>query len=207
MGSTRPRGRPRSAWSRVLGYGGSAALVVAAIVVLLMPLLDKGRAGGAPTGGQAAGTLVPSPGQAPAAGDPTGGQAPGRQPNPGQPQQNQSTGRPYPGQQGPGQQGSGPPLPGTGGGTGTITWCPVGTALYRQVGGALEVDVKVAGNGFVRAEVTVRGGRTTSQQTTVKGGRLHTFKFGGVSVAAVQRVKITTFTGLATESCYASPGG
>ncbi|KAB2341062.1 hypothetical protein [Actinomadura rudentiformis] len=204
MGSTRPRGRPRSAWSRVFGYGGSAALVVAAIVVLLMPLLDQERAGSTTTGGQAAGTQAPSSGQIPPAGDPA---APGRQPDPGQPQQNQSTGRSYPGEQGPGQQGGGPPLPGTGGGTGTITWCPVGTALYRQVGGALEVDVKVAGNGFVRAEVTVRGGRTSSQQTTVKGGRLHTFKFGGVSVAAVQRVKITTFTGLATENCYASPGG
>ncbi|MEU5883935.1 hypothetical protein [Spirillospora sp. NPDC047279] len=200
MKATRPRGRKPSAWIRVLGYGGTVALVVAAVVVLLMPVLDKEPAGTAANGGQTPGTPVP---QYPV----PGVTQPVQPTNPGQPQQNQTGGSPYPGTQTPGPQGGGPPLPGQGTGTGTITWCPVGTALYRQVGTGLEVDVKVSGNGFVRAEVTARGGRTSSQQATVRGGRLHTFKFAGVSVAAVQRVKITTFTGLAMESCYASPGG
>src|SRR5690242_1468816 len=65
MKSTRPRRpgprRARSVWGRIAGYGGAALLVAAAIVVLLVPLLDKDKDG---TG--AAGTT--SPGASPTAG-------------------------------------------------------------------------------------------------------------------------------------------
>jgi hypothetical protein len=203
-GSPRRPGRLRNRVLRALGYGGTAALVIAAIVVLLMPLIKKddgaGAAGAGPAsgggGGQATGQVTPS-------GNGAGSPLPT---NPA-PQQNNG-GRPYPGQSsGSGQSGGqGPPLPGSGGGTG-VGMCPVGTAVYHDVGGALEVMIKVAGSGLVKAEASLRGRPSVTRQASVKGGAPATLTFAGVPTSLVERVKVTTFSiGAAMDNCYATPG-
>ncbi|GAA1588423.1 hypothetical protein GCM10009678_83530 [Actinomadura kijaniata] len=197
----------RPGWSRVAGYGGAVLLVVAAVVVLLMPLFDGND--GARAGGRNAGaTGRPSDPAPPGAGGPSAAPT-----NP-TPQQDQG-GRPYPttqprqrGDQGrQGGQGRQDGLSPTTGDVG-FTWCPQGTAFYRPTGDSrgVEVVVRVSGNGAVKAEVITPGGSKT-QQTTVRGGRPHTFRFPGVAPLQVQRVKITTLsTGLSSDTCYAPPG-
>ncbi|WP_067815460.1 hypothetical protein [Actinomadura kijaniata] len=204
MRTTKPTMGARPGWSRVAGYGGAVLLVVAAVVVLLMPLFDGND--GARAGDRNVGaTGRPSDPAPPGAGGPSAAPT-----NP-TPQQNQG-GRPYPttqprqrgGQGGQGQQGGLSPTTGDVG----FTWCPQGTAFYRPTGDSrgVEVVVRVSGNGAVKAEVITPGGSKT-QQTTVRGGRPHTFRFPGVAPLQVQRVKITTLsTGLSSDTCYAPPG-
>ncbi|MBO2452746.1 hypothetical protein J4573_37035 [Actinomadura barringtoniae] len=208
-GSPKKSGRLRNRVLRALGYGGTAALVVAAIVVLIMPLVKKddgsGAAGAGPTAGGGGGQTT---GRSTTPGNGGGSPFPS---NPA-PQQNNS-GRPYPGQSsgsGSGQGGNGgdqgPPLPGSGGGTG-VGMCPVGTAVYHDVGGALEVMIKVAGSGLVKAEASLRGRPSVTRQSSVKGGAPVTLTFNGVPTALVERVKVTTFSvGAAMDNCYATPG-
>jgi hypothetical protein len=97
-------------------------------------------------------------------------------------------------------------MPGQGGGT--VTWCPSGSALYRAAGNALEVVIRVSASGFVRAEVSLNGRAPLSKQDSAKAGRPHTFTFGGVPAAMVERVKVTTVSvGAAMQTCYARAGG
>src|SRR5262249_54966672 len=144
-------------------------------------------------------------GQATGQPTPTGGPTSPTNPTP---QQNNS-GRPYPGQSSGSGQGSGdqgPPLPGSGGGVG-VGMCPVGTAVYHDVGGALEGMSKGAGSGLVKAEASLRGRQSATRQASVKGGAPVTLTFNGVPTALVERVKVTTFSvGAAMENCYATPG-
>ncbi|MDL4777305.1 hypothetical protein [Actinomadura xylanilytica] len=196
MKSTRSARGPRSVWGRVAGYGAALLLVGAAIVVLLVPMLEKGRGGGAGATGAAA---TPEGGAAPAAGVP-GATGPS---NPA-PQQNR-TGQPYPG--GGQQPGGGPAMPGQGGSGAGLSSCPSGTALYRQAIGGTEVVVRVSGSGAVRAEITASGHSAAPQQATVRDGKPHVFRFKGVPAQQVQRVKVTTVSvGAAMQSCYARPG-
>ncbi|MEU8801735.1 hypothetical protein [Spirillospora sp. NPDC048819] len=193
MKSRRPARRSRSVLARVAGYAGTTLLVAAAIVVLLVPLLDDGKSGG--TAG-AQGSASPSP---TSPGGPAG-------PGPGlpvaptgpAPQQN-GTGRPDPA----GGGGGGPQIPGQGG-DGGLTWCPEGTAHYRAAATGVDVVITVASSGAIRAELSLRGRSPESQQTTVTGGRPHTFRFKGVSPQLVERVKVTTVSvGVSMQTCYA----
>ncbi|TDC70443.1 hypothetical protein E1200_05350 [Actinomadura sp. GC306] len=203
----RKRARPsRSLPARIAGYAGTMLLVAAAVVVLLIPLIDDGEgAGGA--GAQNSPDPAASPG-APAGvpGDPV---LPGA-PTGAAPQQDGS-GLPAPGgqQDGGGQgggQGGGPALPGQGG-TGELTWCPDGTASYRATETGIDVVITVASSGAIRAELVLQGRAPVSQQTTVPGGRPHTFRFRGISPAIVERVKVTTVSvGVNMQTCYARIG-
>ncbi|RFS81124.1 hypothetical protein D0T12_33750 [Actinomadura spongiicola] len=188
-----PRARPgwaRSGWFRVAGYGGAALLAVAALVVLLMPLMDDGTSGtttgtvrsAGPSGDRAAvpGSAVPVPPTVPAPRRDRGGE-------------------PY-----PGGRGGGPPIPEQGR-SAALAPCPRGTAYYRAAPGGVDVVVSVSAGGAIRAELSLRGGGTPeSRQATVRGRGPHTFRFRGVAPRLVQRVKVTAISiGVAMQTCYA----
>jgi hypothetical protein len=204
MKSTRPRRRgPRRArpvWGRIAGYGGAALLVAAAIVVLLVPLLDKHKDG---TG--AAGTT--NPGASPTAGLGTVPGASGRPVDPTNPVPQNSGGSPYTGGGGQGSgQGGGMQIPDQNG-AGGIDWCPQGTAFYRATaGGGVDVTITVSASGLVRVEISVKGHAMQTRQSSVAGGKPHTFRFKGVPAQLVRRVKVTTVSvGVAMQNCYARP--
>ncbi|MGP4028995.1 hypothetical protein [Actinomadura sp. 3N407] len=195
MKSRRPSRRTRSTLARAAGYAGTTLLVAAAIVVLLVPLLDDGTSGG--TAG-AQGSASPSPtspgGQAGVPGGPGLPSAPT-----GPAPQQTGSGRPDPAGGGAG----GPQIPRQGG-DGGLTWCPEGTAYYRATRTGVDVVITVASSGAIRAELSLRGRSPESQQTTVTGGRPHTFRFKGVSPQLVERVKVTTVSvGVSMQTCYA----
>ncbi|WP_067468760.1 hypothetical protein [Actinomadura macra] len=180
---------------RVAGYGAALLLVAAAVVVLLLPLIRAGGDGADATGVQGASGsgATSATGRAVAPGVPSGASDPVA-PTTSVPRQ---SGAP------PGTDG-GPRLPGqNGSGTG-LTWCPQGTAFYREAAGAVDVVITVSASGAVRAELTLRGYAPQSQQAAVRGGAPHTFHFGGVPARLVQRVKVTTVSvGVAMQTCYA----
>ena len=203
MRTRRPARRPRSTLARIAGYTGTTLLVAAALVVLLMPLLDDGKGGTAGAEGSAGPAHAPSGGPAGAPGDPV---LPG---TPTGPAPQQGGGGPDPGGQSGGQggdaggQGGGPQLP-TQSGTGGLTWCPDGTAHYRATATGVDVVITVASSGAIRAELSLRDRAPESQQTTVTGGRPHTFRFRGVAPQLVERVKVTTVSvGVSMQTCYA----
>lgn len=192
----RPARRDRSIWVRVVGYGGAALLAAAAVGVLLMPLLDGGKGDAGTAGAQ----TTASPSAAPPGGQAGGPGGSGAQATPTGPgPQRDGSGRPD-----PGGQGGGPQIPDPGG-AGSLTWCPQGTAFYRAARDGVDVVIRVASSGAIRAELALRGGRAPkSQQTTVRGGGPHTFRFTGVAPQLVQRVKVTTVSvGVAMQTCYA----
>ncbi|MBE1535778.1 hypothetical protein [Actinomadura algeriensis] len=202
MKSGRPARRGRSIWGRIAGYGGAVLLVAAAAAVLLVPLLDKdGGAGAAGARTPANGVTTPSNAPTRHTAPPTVVQTPGAA---GQGTGGTSQGGGQGGASGGSSGDGGPLMPGErGGGTGP-SWCPQGTAAYRAAGTGVDVVVAVASSGAVRAELQVQGGSPQSQQTTVRGGSPHTFRFTGVSVQRVERVKITTVSvGVAMQTCYA----
>lgn len=190
---TRSPARPaRPIWGRALGYAGTTLLVAAAVVVLLMPLMDDGKGGGtAGAEGSAAPAATGARTGAPGGGLPATSSAPTPQ--------RTGSGRPDQG----GGQGGGPPMPGQNG-SGTLTWCPEGTAYYRAARKGVDVVITVASSGAIRAEVSLRGRSPKSRQTTVTGGRPHTFHFTDVPARLVQRVKVTTVSvGVSMQTCYA----
>ncbi|QXJ20110.1 hypothetical protein AGRA3207_000762 [Actinomadura graeca] len=193
------RGRgPRPVLARVAGYGGALLLVAAAVVVLLMPLADgDGRdgdgAGAAGTRGLPGSGTTAAPGPAGAADVPRGTST-GAPSGPVLPQDDGA---------GPGT-GGGPTLPGRGGSGTETTWCPRGTAFYREAGDAVDVVITAATGGAVRAELTLRGYAPQSQQAAVRGGAPHTFHFRGVTARLVRRVTVTTVSaGTAVQTCHA----
>jgi hypothetical protein len=196
MKSRRPGRRGRSLWLRIAGYTGTLALVAAAVIVLLMPLMDDG------TKGAAGGTASPS---APGAqtGLPGGGGLPVTPTGP-VPQQNGS-GQPYPGGGGGGSggQGGGPQIPPQNG-SGGVAACPKGTAYYRATSTGVDVVIAVSASGAIRAELSLRGQEPKAQQTTVRSGGPQTFHFTGVAPQLVERVKVTTISvGGGMQNCYA----
>ncbi|GAA2147419.1 hypothetical protein [Actinomadura napierensis] len=205
MKSTRPRRRgprrARSIWGRVAGYGGAALLVAAALVVLLVPLLDGHKDG---TG--AAGAAGTAGGTAGAGASPTAGQGvvpgpSGQSGTPTNPVPQSSGGSPYIG----GGQGGGMQIPDQNGATGT-DWCPQGTAFYRASGRSVDVTITVSASGLVRVEMSVKGHAMQTRQSSVSGGKPHTFRFKNVSAGLVQKVKVTTVSvGVAMQNCYARP--
>jgi hypothetical protein len=97
-------------------------------------------------------------------------------------------------------------MPGRDGG-GTLTWCPDGTAFYRDAGTGLQVTINVSASGLVRAEAALRGRSPVSRQDTVRRPGPHTLRFAGVTARMVERVKVTTVSvGVAVQTCYARPG-
>ncbi|MFD0686352.1 hypothetical protein [Actinomadura fibrosa] len=196
MKSRRPARGAKPVLARVAGYGGAVLLVVAAVVVLLMPLIGKDGKG---TAAGARGTA--SAGATPATGQTLlpGGSVPSATTTNPAPQQNRS-GQPYPSG---GATGGGPQIPSQNG-SATITWCPQGTAYYRAAATTVEVVITVASSGAIRAELTLEGRAPQSKQTTVRGGAPHTFTFTGVPAHLVQRVKVTTVSvGVSMQTCYA----
>ncbi|MEV3926355.1 hypothetical protein [Actinomadura coerulea] len=199
MKGRRPGRRGRSLWLRIAGYTGTLALVAAAVIVLLMPLMDEGTKGAAGSGG----TAAPS-----APGGGTG--LPGGEGLPVTPtdpaaQQNRS-GQPYPGGGGSGGQGGGPQIPPQNGSSGGVGACPKGTASYRATSTGVDVVIAVSASGAIRAELSLRGREPTAQQRTVRSGGPQTFHFTGVAPQLVERVKVTTISvGGGMENCYARP--
>ncbi|MGW5418196.1 hypothetical protein [Actinomadura geliboluensis] len=199
MKSRRParRGRPPRLWGRIAGYGGTLALVAAAVAVLLQPLMDGGKKSAAGAQGPVSPSASAVPGQAGVPGAPGASATPT---NP-VPQQN-GGGRPYP-TAGTGGQGGGPTIPEQNTGD-TLDWCPDGTGLYRVTSAGVNVLVTVSASGLIRAELVLRGRAPKSQQATASAGRPHTFYFAGVSGGLVERVKVTTVSvGGGMQSCYA----
>ncbi|MES9541265.1 hypothetical protein [Actinomadura sp. NPDC000600] len=198
MKSRRPARRGRSLWLRMAGYTGTLALVAAAVVVLLMPLMDDGQKGAAGAGGTA-GPSAPG-GQT---GVPGGGGLPATPTNPA-PQQ--TGGQPYPsgGGGGSGGQGGGPQIPPQNGSAGGIGACPKGTAYYRAAPTGVDVVIAVSAGGAIRAELSLRGQEPRAQQTTMRSGGSKTFHFTGVMPQLVERVKVTTISvGGGMQNCYA----
>lgn len=201
MKSRRParRGRRARLWGRIAGYGCTLLLVAAAVIVLLMPLMDDGKKGTAGAQGQASPSATPLPGRpgAPGGSPPT--------PTNPVPQQN-GGGSPYPGGQngGSGGQNGGPQIPEQNSGGGSVSQCPNGTALYRATATGVDVLVTVSASGLIRAELVLQGASPKSQQASASAGRPHTFHFTGVSPRTVERVKVTTVSvGGGMQSCYA----
>ncbi|WP_030173849.1 hypothetical protein [Spirillospora albida] len=190
----RRQGRP--GLGRIAGYGGAVLLAVAAVVVLLMPVLgeEKGRTGASGTGTPAVTDPAgPTPGP--------GGTAPSAVPT--NPVQRSGGNSPAPGSTG----GTGPLMPGDPGAGAGLGTCPPGTAFHRATAAGLEVVITVATSGAIRAEVELRGRSPLARQATVKGGAPHTFRFAGVAPQLVERVKVTTVSvGAAMQSCYSQPG-
>ncbi|GGQ40787.1 hypothetical protein BKA00_001322 [Actinomadura coerulea] len=199
MKGRRPGRRGRSLWLRIAGYTGTLALVAAAVIVLLMPLMDEGTKGAAGFGG----TAAPSaPGGV--TGLPGGVGLPVTPTDPA-PQQNRS-GQPYPGSGGSGGQSGGPQIPPQNGSSGGVGACPKGTASYRATPTGVDVVVAVSASGAIRAELSLRGREPTAQQRTVRSGGPQTFHFTGVAPQLVERVKVTTISvGGGMENCYARP--
>lgn len=195
----RPGTAHRPVVGRVLGYGGSVVLAVAAVVVLLMPLFDGGRGAAS---GEAADRTTPEATE-PGGWTPPDGAAPAADP----------AATPTPTGGAPRRGGTGPSTPRQQSGpspelqTGTtVTWCPEGSAVYRAGDGGLEVAVSASASGFARAQVSLRSGYTAEKQATVRSGVPHTFEFTGVPAAEVERVKVTTISvGVSTQTCYARP--
>ncbi|MFA1550509.1 hypothetical protein [Actinomadura chokoriensis] len=204
MKSRRParRGRRARLWGRIAGYGGTLLLVAAAVIVLLVPLLDGGKKGATGAEGTADPSASSPPGQGGVPGVPGGYATPT---NP-VPQQNDS-GRPYPGGQnggGSGGQGGGPQIPTQNGGGSAGGQCPDGTAFYRATAKGVDVLVTVSASGLIRVELLLPGGSPKSQQASASAGRPQTFHFTGVSPRLVERVKVTTVSvGGGMQSCYA----
>lgn len=169
-------------------------LAAAALVVLLLPLMDDGEQGAGAAGAQRSA----NPSAAPTGGRPDDPGVPAGTVRPA-PREDRG-GQPYPGEQG----GGGPPIPEQNG-SAEPEWCPRGSAYYRAVRDGVDVVIAVSASGAIRAEMSLDGGRApASQQTTVRGGGAHTFHFKGVAPQLVQRVKVTTVSvGVAMQTCYA----
>ncbi|NDU72682.1 hypothetical protein GWI34_08580 [Actinomadura sp. DSM 109109] len=198
MKSRRPGRRGRSLWLRIAGYTGTLALVAAAVVVLLVPLMDDGPKGAAGAEGTA-GPAAPDG----STGLPGGAGVPVTPTNPA-PQQNGS-GQPYPGGGGggAGAPGGGPQIPAQNG-SGGVGACPKGTAYYRATPTGVDVVIAVSASGAIRAELSLRGQEPKAQQTTVRRGGPQTFHFTGVATQLVERVKVTTISvGGGMQNCYA----
>lgn len=198
MKTRRParRGRRARLWGRIAGYGGTLLLVAAAVIVLLMPLMDDGKKGTAGAQGPAGPAASAPPGA------PGGAVLPATPTNP-VPQQNGGGSGLVGVTGGSGGQGGGPQIPQPGGG-GSLDWCPNGTAFYRATATGVDVLVTVSASGLIRAELVLQGASPKSQQASAKGGRPHTFHFTGVPPRQVERVKVTTVSvGGGMQSCYA----
>ena len=206
MKSRRParRGRRARLWGRIAGYGCTLLLVAAAVVVLIVPLMDDGKKGAAGAEGRPS-PAASAPGRA---GVPGGPGLPATPTNP-VPQQN-GGGSPYPGGQNGGSggqnggQGGGPRIPEQNSGGGSVAQCPDGTAFYRATATGVDVLVTVSASGLIRAELVLQGASPESQQASTNAGRPHTFHFTGVAPRQVERVKVTTVSvGGGMQTCYA----
>ncbi|MEO3785105.1 hypothetical protein ABGB12_17370 [Actinocorallia sp. B10E7] len=159
---------------RSSGYAITALFVLAAVGVLLWPLMDDGTPTAAPTG--------------PAASAPT---------DPGATQDTGDKGdNPFtvlnPGQSGTGQQkqpqGNGP--------------CGTKSAYYKRAGKGIEVTVVYTGFGAVRAIVVPVNGEPAAQSYTTSGDPTpHVFKFEDVSSQAIKKVGLTVMSSAGEREC------
>lgn len=158
---------------RSSGYAITALLVLAAVGVLLWPLMD----GGTPS---AAGPTAPAT---------AAQQTPAPRKSAGQ-EENPFTvldpGRPAQGGREP--QGNGP--------------CGTKTAYYKRVGNGIEVTVVYTGFGAVRAIVVPVNGEPAAQSYTTSGDPTpHVFKFEDVPAQAIKKVGLTVTGGSGAREC------
>lgn len=160
---------------RSSGYAITALLVLAAVGVLLWPLMDGGTRG----------TAGPAPSGPPARTDPAAAEGTA---DPGEnPFTALDPGRPGPGAQEP-QKGNGP--------------CGTKSAYYKRVGDGIEVTVVYAGFGAVRAIVVPVNGEPAAQSYTTSGDPTpHVFKFEDVSSQAIKKVGLTVTGGNGAQEC------
>ncbi|REE94697.1 hypothetical protein [Thermomonospora umbrina] len=194
MNAGKPSVRDPADRLRILGYGGSVLLVLAAVAVLLMPLFDDGDGTGAATAGArtvgGAGTTA-SPGAGPTGDDQRRsqgrGEGPGGESGPG-------------GSQHPGGGGQGDPVP-LPGGRGTADHCPdgLGAAEYGVEG--LSVVVRMDGEAFVHVKVHLQGLSSVERTGRVKGGRPHTFVFRDAPVDLVERIQLSYVGSTVPQTC------
>lgn len=193
MKPKKPAAAKRSVWPRILGYGGATALVVAAVVVLLVPMLGKnGNSSGLSANQAASGPQATSrsgQGRPSAPGDaaPSGQSA-----NP-LPQQNPGT-QPYPG-------GQGDPVPGPGAGAGPGSACPPGLGAAQRIPGGLRVVVQVAGTAIAQVEVHLRGLDKLTKNGKISGGKPKVFDFKGAPADRIERIQIKTFGTMVPQAC------
>ncbi|MEV4256277.1 hypothetical protein AB0J52_24215 [Spirillospora sp. NPDC049652] len=195
--SSPPPAGPGLTVARLLGYGGAALLVSAAVAVLVFQALSGGHGKGASASGTGGASPADGASGGPAPSGPVTRQTQGGGSAPSRPGTSPGTGSQ------PGDQGA--PMPSTGGGVGA-EYCPSGTAVYRAGRAAgLEVAVTVGAAGVVKAEVTVAGHGPLSDQASLRKAGTHTFRFA-VAPTLVRRVKITTLSvGVDMQTCYARP--
>ncbi|WP_106399004.1 hypothetical protein [Actinocorallia populi] len=158
---------------RSSGYSLTALLVLAAVGVLLWPLMGGGeRPSAAPVPSSA-----PSAQTAPSAAPGTAeqGENPFTAIDPGTDRREE-------------KQGDGP--------------CGTKAAYYKRVGGGIEVTVVYAGFGAVRAIVVPANGEPLAQSYTTSGNPTpHVFKFEDVSPQAIKKVGLTVTSGTGGEEC------
>ncbi|GAA0950820.1 hypothetical protein GCM10009550_29740 [Actinocorallia libanotica] len=161
---------------RSSGYALTALLVLAAVGVLLWPLLGDDARPGAPGGAAPALSASVPPGGPSAAPSEAGqGDNPFTAIDPGT------------GQRG-GRQGSGP--------------CGTKAAYYKRVGDGIEVIVVYTGVGAVRAIVVPANGEPAAQSYTTSGDPTpHVFKFEDVSPQAIKKVGLTVTGGAGEQEC------
>ncbi|ACY97662.1 hypothetical protein [Thermomonospora curvata] len=208
MKTRRPAARHGAGWLRFLGYGGSVLLVLAAVAVLLLPLLGQGGDAGAAAGARSAGPSqnaapqpLGSPGftTGPSAADPQ--RPPARSTTP----QGDPLGQGDPlnpggdGGEGGGGGGQGDPLAPRGGTT--PDYCPRGLGAVRYGMTGLEVTVQFSGAAFVQVVVHLVGLRSLEQTTQVQARRPHTFVFETVTPDQVERVQVKSVGATIPQSC------
>jgi hypothetical protein len=162
-------------WTRILGYGGAAVLVVLAVAVVLLQL-------------SAGDPAPPSSGTNPSAdapGAPGSGAAPGAAARPGT----------------AGGTGAAPGPLGTAG-TAAATRCGPAAASYRRSGDTVEVSVTVPATGLIAAFVEARGRGTLTKSVTGEGAPgSHVFEFTGVPAAITKHVGVTVILSGGSQTC------
>lgn len=160
-------------WIRILGYGGTTLLVVAAIAVLVFQITGARKG--------AAGTTGPS------AGGPAQSDAPGA----GQDQPTAAGGG--------GDSGGGAD---DGALTG-LSRCGPSTAGYKQSGGTLKVSVTLPPSGVVSASVQLKGqGQPQTKALNVAGEQSpHVFEFTDIAAPQIQSISVSVLTGTDFKSC------
>ncbi|TNY35821.1 hypothetical protein [Thermomonospora catenispora] len=178
---------------RYLGYGGSLLLVVAALVVLALPLLNSGdgarTAADERTSGGARPTAPQDGGPAAPVDDPvrpTAGRG-GTAATGGDPIDRQQIG------------GSGDPLAQAGGQV--RRYCPRGMGAVRYTMTDLQVTVQTSGASFVQVEVHLQGLTSRKQTAQLKGGQPYTFTFRQVLADQVERIQVRSVGATVPQTC------
>lgn len=188
----------RAGMLRYLGYGGSLLLVLAALVVLALPLLKSGEGAGTAADERTAGGAQQAPPQGAGPVGPVddpartatgrgGATATGTGPAGADP-----LGQPQAG-------GPGDPLAQAGGQV--RRYCPRGMGAVQYTMTDLQVTVQMSGASFVQVEIHLRGLTSRKQTAQLKGGRPYTFTFRQVLADQVERIQVRSMGTTVPQSC------